>query len=184
MSHDALKPVREYRTRGERLLIGLMTGTSADATDAVLVRVIGDGLTATHEVLAELERPLDDALRHEVLELAGAATLEPERLMRLEVELAEVYATAVEAVCAQAGVALRDVTAIGSHGQTVRHVPRAAGRGRAYSLQLGSPATLAERTGLTVVSDFRRRDTDAGGEGAPLVPIADWWLFRSPSESR
>ncbi len=182
--HDALEPIRSYRTRGERLLIGLMTGTSADATDAVLVRVTGDGLAATHEVLAELERPLDDALRHEVLDLAGAAQVEPERLMRLEVDLAEVYAAAVEAVCAQAGVAVRDVTAIGSHGQTVRHVPRAAGKGRAYSLQLGSPATLAERTGVTVVSDFRRRDTEAGGEGAPLVPIADWWLFRSPDESR
>jgi anhydro-N-acetylmuramic acid kinase len=77
----------------------------------------------------------------------------------------------------------RRVDAIGSHGQTVRHVPRSPG-GAARTLQLGAASLLAERTGIAVVSDFRTRDTAAGGEGAPLVPIADWWLFRSAEESR
>ena len=184
MARDALTPIREYRSRNERLIVGLMTGTSAEAVDAVLMGLKGDGLAAKHEVLAELEIPLDDGLRAEVLAVAGAESLEPERLMRLDAELAGVYAVAVEAVCEQAGVKLSDVTAIGSHGQTVRHIPRSAVGGRALTLQLGSPATLAERTGVTVVSDFRRRDTAAGGEGAPLVPIADFWLFRSAQESR
>ncbi|MEY4071113.1 MAG: hypothetical protein RL721_1727 [Candidatus Eisenbacteria bacterium] len=160
--NDALAPVRDYRTRPTRLVVGLMTGTSADAVDAVLVRFTGEGLAARHEVLAECERPLDAALRDEVLAIAGADTVEPERLMRLDADLAETYAKVVG----------------------VRHVPRAAGGGRALSLQVGSPATLAERTGVTVVADFRRRDTAAGGEGAPLVPIADHWLFRSTEESR
>lgn len=184
MVRDALTPVREYRSRNERLIIGLMTGTSADAVDAVLMRLKGDGMAAKHEVLAELETPLDEGLRTEVLAVAGAEMIEPERLMRLDAELAGVYAVAVEAVCEQAGVKMSDVTAIGSHGQTVRHVPRSTVGGRALTLQLGSAATLAERTGITVVSDFRRRDTAAGGEGAPLVPIADFWLFRSAQESR
>lgn len=182
--NDALAPVRDYRTRPTRLVVGLMTGTSADAVDAVLVRFTGEGLAARHEVLAECERPLDAALRDEVLAIAGADTVEPERLMRLDADLAETYAKVVGEVCTLARVAVRDLTAIGSHGQTVRHVPRAAGGGRALSLQVGSPATLAERTGVTVVADFRRRDTAAGGEGAPLVPIADHWLFRSTEESR
>lgn len=183
MSRDALSSLRDYRTKPERLIVGLMTGTSADAVDAVLVRLKGDGLAATHEVLAERELPLDDELRAEVLAVAAAKTVEPERLMRLDVRLAEVYAEAVRAIAEEASVKLTAICAIGSHGQTVRHIPR-AGTARALTLQLGSPHTLAERTGITVVSDFRKRDTAAGGEGAPLVPIADWWLFHSDKESR
>ncbi len=184
MARDALTPIRDYRSRPERLVVGLMTGTSADGVDAVLVRLKGEGLAATYEVLAESETPLDDDLRSEVLAVAAAETLEPERVMRLDSELAEAYADSVRAVAVQAGVKLADISAIGSHGQTVRHLPRSATSGRALTLQLGSAATLAERTGVCVVSDFRRRDTAAGGEGAPLVPIADFWLFRSNSESR
>jgi anhydro-N-acetylmuramic acid kinase len=184
MTRDALSPVRDYRARAERLVVGLMTGTSADAVDAVLVRLSGEGLSARHEVLAESETPLPEELRAEVLALAGARTVEPERLMRLDVRLAEAYAEAVRDVAIQAGVRTAELAAIGSHGQTVRHLPRTADGGRALTLQLGSAATLAERTGVTVVNDFRRRDTAAGGEGAPLVPIADFWLFRSDRESR
>jgi anhydro-N-acetylmuramic acid kinase len=183
VTRDALSHVRDYRSRPERLVVGLMTGTSADAVDAVLVRLKGDGLAATHEVLAERESPLEDDLRSEVLAVAAAKTLEPERLMRLDVRLAEVYAEAVREIAEGAGVKLGSIAAIGSHGQTVRHLPR-SGSARALTLQLGSAPTLAERTGVTVVSDFRKRDTAAGGEGAPLVPIADWWLFRSEKESR
>ena len=184
MTRDALTSLRSYRSAPEHLIVGLMTGTSADAVDAVLVRLKGEGLAAKHEVLAELERPLADDLRDEVLAVVGAKTLEPERLMRLDAELGELYAEAVSDVCDQAGVAVGKLAAIGSHGQTVRHIPRSGGGGRALTFQLGSAATLAERTGVTVVSDFRRRDTAAGGEGAPLVPIADFWLFRSDAESR
>ena len=183
MTRDALSSVRDYRTKPERLVVGLMTGTSADAVDAVLVRLKGEGLAATHEVLAERESPLDDELRNEVLAVAAAKTLEPERLMRLDVRLGEVYAEAVHGIAEEANVKLSAICAIGSHGQTVRHLPR-SGAMRALTLQLGSASTLAERTGITVVSDFRKRDTAAGGEGAPLVPIADWWLFRSEKESR
>ena len=183
MTRDALSSLRDYRTKPERLVVGLMTGTSADAVDAVLVRLKGEGLAATHEVLAERESPLEDDLRNEVLAVAAAKSLEPERLMRLDVRLAEVYAEAVRGIAEEAGVKLTAICAIGSHGQTVRHLPR-SGSMRALTLQLGSASTLAERTGVTVVSDFRKRDTAAGGEGAPLVPIADWWLFRSEKESR
>jgi anhydro-N-acetylmuramic acid kinase len=184
MPRDALTPIRDYRSRPERLVIGLMTGTSADAVDAVLVRLKGEGLAATHEVVAELETPLEDELRTEILAVAAATSIEPERLMRLDCELAETYAEAVRELAEQGGVKLSDISAIGSHGQTVRHLPRSAAAGRALTLQLGSAATLAERTGVCVVTDFRRRDTAAGGEGAPLVPIADFWLFRSERESR
>lgn len=181
---DGLAPVRAYLGQPERLVVGLMTGTSADAVDAALVRFAGAGLDATGEVIAYRERPFDDELRAEVLEVAASTALPLERLMRLDAALGEAYAEAVLELLAQAQVRVADVTAIGSHGQTVRHLPRAANGGRALTLQIGSAAVLAQRTGLTVVSDFRSRDTAAGGEGAPLVPVADWWRFRSPDESR
>lgn len=181
---DALDRVRGYAALGSRLVVGLMTGTSADAVDAVLVRFAGEGLAASHEVLAWRETPLEPALRREVLEVAAAASLPPERLMRLDAALGERYAAAVLELLAGAGVDPRAVAAIGSHGQTVRHVPRREGGGQAMTLQLGSAAVLAERTGIPVVSNFRARDTAAGGEGAPLVPVADWWLFRDARESR
>jgi anhydro-N-acetylmuramic acid kinase len=181
---DPWRALRRESGPAERLVVGLMTGTSADAIDAALVRFEGAGLAARHRVLAYRETPLEEALRREVLEVAAATTLAPERLMRLDAALGEAYAEAVLTLLREAGVAADEVSAVGSHGQTVRHVPRAAGGGRALTLQVGSGAVLAERTGIAVVSDFRTRDTAAGGEGAPLVPVADWWLFRSDAESR
>jgi anhydro-N-acetylmuramic acid kinase len=181
---DALAPLRNYLARAEHLVIGLMTGTSADAVDAILVRFRGVGMDAAHEVLAYRESELDGALRSHVLELAGAARIEPETMMRVHAALGECYAAAVLELLASAGIDAAGISAIGSHGQTIRHVPRAAGGGQAFTLQIGSAAVLAERSGIAVVSDFRSRDTAAGGEGAPLVPLADWWLFRSGLESR
>jgi anhydro-N-acetylmuramic acid kinase len=182
-TRDALAGVREYRAHEERLVVGLMTGTSADAVDAALVSFRGLGGEARHTLVAYRETPLEAALRREILEVAAARTLEPERLMRLDAALGERYAAAVFELLAEAGTDPRAVAAIGSHGQTVRHLPREA-NGPALTLQLGSAAILAERTGIPVVSNFRVRDAAAGGEGAPLVPLADWWLFRSPKESR
>jgi anhydro-N-acetylmuramic acid kinase len=181
---DALAAVRDYLDRSEHRLVGLMTGTSADAVDAILVRFRGLGLDATHEVLAFRETPLEPALRADVLELAAAERIEPERLMALDAALGERYAAAVLEVIAAAGLDAGAVDAVGIHGQTVRHVPRRQPGRPALTLQIGSAAIVAERTGIVVVSGFRGRDTAAGGEGAPLVPLLDWWLLRSSDESR
>jgi anhydro-N-acetylmuramic acid kinase len=161
-----------------------MTGTSADAVDAVLVRFQGLDLESRHELEAHLESPLEPALRREILHVASAESVPLERLMRLDHALGERYAAAVLELLARAGTEPGELDAIGLHGQTVRHVPREAGAGQALTLQIGSAAVLAERTGVAVVSNFRARDTAAGGEGAPLVPRVDWWLFHSERESR
>ncbi len=181
---DALSRLRDYRSRDSHLLVGLMTGTSADAVDAALVRVVDADPEKAPEVVAYRETALDRELRREVLDLAAADVVPPERLMRLDAALGERYAAAVLELLDGAGVAPAEVDAIGSHGQTVRHLPRHQGLRNALTLQIGSAAVLAERTSITVVSDFRTRDTAAGGEGAPLVPLIDWWLFRSESEAR
>ncbi len=183
-TRDALAPLRGYRDRAEHLLVGLMTGTSADAIDAALVRFRGAGLSASHELIAYRETPLDPALREEILEMAAGSAWEPERLLRLDADLGERYASSTLELLEAARVSAASVDAVGLHGQTVRHVPRREGKGRALTLQAGSPAVVAERTGIPVVSGFRYRDAAAGGEGAPLVPVADWWLFRSREETR
>lgn len=181
---DALARLRDYSSRDSHLVVGLMTGTSADAVDAVLVQFTGCGVQSRHEILAYRETPMELELRREVLDVAMAAELPPERLMRLDAALGERYAAAVFELLAGARTDRDQVDAIGSHGQTVRHIPRQVGDGQALTLQLGSASVLAERTGIIVVSDFRTRDTAGGGEGAPLVPMADWWLFHSAEESR
>lgn len=180
-SHDELAFLRDYRTRSSHTIVGLMTGTSADAIDAALVRIDGIGLDARHDLVGFRETPLDPALRREVLEVAQAETVAPERVMRLDILLGERYAAATRALLDEAKTPYVD--AIGMHGQTIRHIPRSTGAG-ALSLQIGSAAVLAERTGLAVVSNFRVRDAAAGGEGAPLVPLFDWWTARSNDESR
>jgi anhydro-N-acetylmuramic acid kinase len=185
---DALAGVRAYRDRPEHRVVGLMTGTSADAIDAALVRFRGVDAEAEWELLTYRETPLESALRREVLEMAAVEAVDVERMLRLDAALGERYAAAVMELLAAESLTPDRVDAIGCHGQTIRHVPRhrdrATGGADTLTWQIGSSAILAERTGITVVSDFRRRDAAAGGEGAPLVPIADWSLFRSGDESR
>src|SRR5262245_33572651 len=161
---DAFARLRDYRARPTHLLMGLMTGTSADAVDAALVRFEGWGLESSHTLVAYQESVLEEPLRREILAIAAAASLPPERLMRLDAALGERYAAAVLELLASARFAPTDIDAIGCHGQTVRHLPRSVGGKGALTLQLGSAAVLAERTGIMVVSDFRPRDTAAGGE--------------------
>ena len=163
-------------------VIGLMSGTSLDGIDAALVRIEGDDAQAiSWQIEAFHTRPYtpaERALIHDAILEGDAASL-----CRLHAELGELLASAALRACEAAGVAPSDVDLIGSHGQTVWHDPPADGR-RGATLQLGCPATIAERTGIDVVSDFRSRDVAAGGEGAPLVPWIDRALFALPDRAR
>jgi len=164
------------------LIVGLMSGTSLDGIDAALVEVEG---TTEDDVSARLVRALTlpyDEPRREAIHAAIAAGT-AQALCGLHADLGEWLAEAVVRVCAEADVTLDRLAAIGSHGQTVWHIPPSAGK-RGATLQLGDAATLAERTGCAVVSDFRTRDMAAGGQGAPLVPYADRLLFSAPGKAR
>ena len=143
--------------------IGLMSGTSADGIDAVLVTAKGE----QSELIGSHHRPMPAPLREEILAFRQSGQDELHRLATLDVQLAEEYATAVLALLEAAQLNAPAVAAIGCHGQTLRHHPDGD---TPYTLQIGDPNRLAERTGITVVSDFRRRDMAAGGQGAPLVP--------------
>jgi anhydro-N-acetylmuramic acid kinase len=164
------------------LIVGLMSGTSLDGIDAALVEVGG---ASTDDVNARVVRalilPYDDARREAIHAAIVAGTAEA--LCGLHAELGEWLAEAAVRVCAEAGVELSSVDAIGSHGQTVWHRPPSP-EARGATFQLGDPATIAERTGRPVVSDFRARDVAAGGHGAPLVPWVERLLFADPRGPR
>ena len=143
--------------------IGLMSGTSADGIDAVLISTEGEH----SELIASHHCPMPASLREEILAFRQSGPDELHRLATLDVQLAEEYASAVLALLEAAELEATAVAAIGCHGQTLRHHPEGD---TPYTLQIGDPSRLAELTGITVVSDFRRRDMAAGGQGAPLVP--------------
>ena len=157
-------------------IIGLMSGTSADGVDASLAQIEErDGKLSArseHFIIA----PYPDDLRDRIL---GCTTAED--VCRLNVELGDVFADAAVQLCEEADVPLRDVAAIGSHGQTVCHLPDGE---RPSTLQIGEPSVIAERTGITTVADFRPRDIAAGGSGAPLAPIVDYLLLADETVDR
>jgi len=160
-------------TRSE-FYIGLMSGTSLDSIDAALVR-----FTPSFELCSHYSYPIHTELRQQIMQLTQSGNDEIEQLGRLDIALGKTFADAALCLLRQAGVAVDAIKAVGSHGQTVRHRPDAG-----FSLQIGDPNTIAERTGITTVADFRRRDLAAGGQGAPLVPAFHEALFRSPTADR
>jgi anhydro-N-acetylmuramic acid kinase len=158
--------------------LGLMSGTSVDGIDAVLVELSephGFRLLATHR------HPIPTAVRLAIQELMQPGSNELDREGELDVALGRLFAEAATAVLTAAGHPASHVRAIGSHGQTVRHRPHTV---HPFTRQLGNPSVIAELTGITTVADFRMRDMAAGGEGAPLVPAFHDWLFRAPGVSR
>lgn len=162
--------------------IGLMSGTSLDGVDGVLVE-FDDG-TETGRVLADASAPLPEPLRALLLDLQHVGPDELHRAAQAGAALADVYAAVVEQLLERSGTAPSQVAAIGAHGQTVRHMPpghpRLQPHEAPYTLQLLAPARLAEATGIAVVADFRSRDIAAGGQGAPLVPAFHRAAFDQP----
>lgn len=162
-----------------RFIVGLMSGTSADGIDAVLasIRSTRTGLQA--KIVAHVHRPFSRALRERILDVSLHGTVA--EICELNFILGELFADAAMRVIRKSGFSARQIAAIGSHGQTIHHLPNAR---TPSTLQIGEPAIIAERTGITTVADFRVRDMAAGGQGAPLVPYADWVLFTHRSHPR
>jgi anhydro-N-acetylmuramic acid kinase len=155
--------------------IGLMSGTSMDGVDGVLVTFDADARMALR-VLAHSHLPFDNALSATMLELNSSGADELHRAMLAANQLARHYGACVEELLSSARLERGQVKAIGAHGQTVRHRPGEFD-GTGYSIQLNAPALLAESTRIDVVCDFRSRDIAAGGQGAPLVPAFHGAMF-------
>jgi len=157
-------------------VVGLMSGTSADGVDAAVVDIDRRKV----RLLAFEMFPYRVALRRQILSLCRPESARLEDICHYNFVLGEVFADAVVKLCSRNGISLDSIDLVGSHGQTIYHQPR----GRCYgqtrirsTLQIGEPSVIAQRTGITTVADFRPRDMAADGEGAPLVPFADYVLF-------
>lgn len=158
----------------------MMSGTSADGIDAAVVRLADDPAGVKHEVLAFESIPYPRPLADRVL---AAARADAREICALDAEIGCAFGEAANRVLRGGALDRSKVDFLGSHGQTLVHLPPLEGR-RGSTLQIGCPATIAAATGLPVVSDFRARDMALGGHGAPLVPLADHLLFAEPGENR
>jgi len=166
-------------------VIGLMSGTSADGVDAALVDIRpGDDRPAVR-LLAFETFPYPTGLRERLLATASAGSTAD--VCHLNAYLGELFAEAAVGIAQRAGLSMTAVDLIGSHGQTIHHLPTPTHEGThrvRSTLQIGAPAVIAERTGVTTIADFRPRDMAAGGEGAPLTPLVHHVLFAHPTQGR
>ncbi|HET6597945.1 MAG TPA: anhydro-N-acetylmuramic acid kinase, partial [Anaerolineales bacterium] len=165
------------------IVIGLMSGTSADGVDAAVVRLEGAPPSLAWEVLGHSHRSFDSDLRAEIFSCFRPETSSVDRICRLNFALGRAFGAAMLATAHDAGLSMAEVDLIGSHGQTLWHEPP-IGSEIGSTLQMGEPALIAQMTGVPVVSNFRSRDMAVGGQGAPLVPLADWLLFSHPTKIR
>lgn len=172
-------PMSVIAAKPERVVVGLISGTSADSIAVAVCRIRGGGIPAPGrpgarvELVGYHEHPYDPGVRHQV---QRAGELKVRDVAELNVRVGELFAEACLAAVGAAAMAIDEVDLIGSHGQTLYHHSSVAGAPRA-TLQAGDGDQIAERTGRAVVSDFRARDIAAGGEGAPLTPFSDLILF-------
>lgn len=178
--------------QSEKRIVGLISGTSADGIDAALVRVRGhasDELESSGRLQLEAFAtfPYPRELREQLLaaSLPGAGTVD--LICRLNIAVGECFAQAALKIMAQAGAKPEHVDLIGSHGQTIHHLPYAeplVGIPTSGTLQIGEPSLIAKRTGIITIADFRTADMALGGQGAPLVPFLDFMIFRSTELTR
>jgi anhydro-N-acetylmuramic acid kinase len=163
------------------LVLGIMSGTSADGMDVALARIAGAPPRLQSDLVAHTSVSFPAALRAEILRVAEGGKLTAGELSQLHARLGACYAQAALTACRKFGVSPKRVALIGNHGQTIFHQPSPTkyfGQPTASTLQLGDGSILAARTGIATVCDFRPADLALGGQGAPLVPYADYLLFR------
>ena len=160
-------------------VIGLMSGTSADGVDAALVEIRGHGLETQVELLAFTALPFSAEVRHRIFNLFQPETSHVDEICQMNFIIGEIFADAAISVVRHASLDINEIDLIGSHGQTVYHLPPQGDVQYIPStLQIGEPAVIAHRTGIPTIADFRVADLAAGGQGAPLVPYVDFLLFR------
>jgi anhydro-N-acetylmuramic acid kinase len=163
------------------LVLGLMSGTSADGIESALVRISGAPPKLKSKLLGHASLPIPKPIRQKILQIAEGTPIPTSEISQLNFLLGQLFAEAAIATCKKLRVPLKSLDLIASHGQTIFHqgppIPFLGAR-TSSTLQIGEPSIIAARTGVTTVGDFRPADMAAGGQGAPLVPFADYLLYR------
>ncbi len=170
-----------------KLVIGLMSGTSVDSIDAVLVSITGSGTSTRFKQLAFHTQRYPKGYKQFVVQNSLPGSGSVDTISTLNILSAQFFADAVKSLAKKAQVPLSGIDLIGSHGQTIHHLPELRslfGKNVRSTLQIGDPSTIAKLTGIVTVGDFRTGDMALGGQGAPLVPYFDFVAFRSTKKNR
>lgn len=173
--------------KAEKLVVGLMSGTSLDGIDAAIVRISGTGVDTKAELVHFSSVAYEDRFREKIKELCNPDAGNTPAICGMNFLLAERFADAAKQAVAEAGLSMGDIDLISSHGQTIWHIPEADAVDEFLvrsTLQIGDLSVLAKRTGVVTVGDFRTADMAVGGQGAPLVPYLDYILFRDEANGR
>lgn len=184
MAYSRIEGIRRKPTRR---IVGLISGTSADGVSAVVAEITGSGVGTMLDVLGFRTYPYPPGLREAVFELFSPETSTVDKVCDMNFVLGEFFAECALRIIEDYGLSREDVDLIGSHGQTVHHLPHlheVCGQETRSTLQVGEAAVIAGRTGIPTVADFRKADIAAGGEGAPLTPYLDYVLHRHPTNGR
>ena len=175
-----LQAIMHYdkQMKSKHLFIGLMSGTSADGIDAALVSFEDE---KHYKIIEKSDTPFDKKLQQSIIAFNESGDNELDRMGALDVKLGNAFADSVKALLKKAGLKNTDISAIGSHGQTIRHSPNSTD---SFTLQIGDPNIIASKTGIKTVADFRRKDLALGGQGAPLAPAFHQAIFRNTQQNR
>lgn len=181
-----MQRLQKVMEKSSRIVIGLMSGTSVDGIDAVLVKIDENGINTKVDMLAFENYSYPEEIRQRIFTLFNPKTSSVDQICHMNFLLGNVFAEAAWKIIKKAGLEPKDVDLIGSHGQTIYHLPELVqdtGYQLRSTLQIGEPSVIAERTGIITVADFRVRDVAALGQGAPLVPYSELLLYGQKEET-
>ena len=179
-----MKAFIELLKKDKKLIIGLMSGTSVDGIDAAIVEITGHGLEIEVDLLAFETFPFPTGVPQRILALCHPNTGRVDDICEMNFYIGHLFAEAVKYILQKSGMHANDIALIGSHGQTIHHLPKDAGTDSDVAhypstLQIGEPSVIAHETGIPTIADFRVADMAAGGQGAPLVSYPDYLLFQN-----
>ncbi len=182
-----MKILNKIASKKKKIIVGLMSGTSADGIDSVIIEVEGHGISTAFRQIAFSTYPYPIGFKELLLKNSGVKSARLDTITRLNILVGTLFGETVRKIVRKAGLRMEDVDLIGSHGQTICHLPVPVslfGRNIRSSLQIGHPGVIAKFTGIPTIGDFRIADIAVGGSGAPLVPFFDYIMFRSTKKNR